>query len=329
MVGASRSVPKLTDPRRFFTSSNDASDERAPRLHVLAGPNGSGKSTFTRDVLAGRRAIDYELPPNIINPDVIAHRLNPDNPDAVARAAGEGALNARKAALANREDFAVETTLTGYGARKLIGEAKRAGYEVTMTYVCVNDVEIAVQRVQERALREHRTVSPEVVRRRYPESLAVFRSVAPELERIDVYDNSAKALQYVARLERGRVVSIANNVPAWVEHALREPLAIAHDRAIVAADAAAHLRSKQSSAFLPAIEEEDVSNRQSVSGEVIVTSEHYAAITTGPSSFAIVERSTLDRALALAQQAAIELHEGRGRTVSVDPSQGQPRRRGR
>jgi len=108
-----------------------------------------------------------------------------------------------------------------------------------MTYVCVNDVEIAVQRVQRRALREHRTVSPYVVRRRYPASLEALAEVASTLARIDIYDNSCETLQFVSRLERGRVISIATDAPLWVDEALRAPLVIARDRSAIAKDAAA------------------------------------------------------------------------------------------
>lgn len=66
-------------------------------------------------MLEGRRTIEHALPANIINPDVIAHTLNPDDPDAVERKAGAAALKARAMALANRDDFGIETTLTGVG----------------------------------------------------------------------------------------------------------------------------------------------------------------------------------------------------------------------
>ena len=75
-------------------------------------------------MLEGRREIDHTLPANIINPDVIAHELNPDDPDAVERKAGEAAIKARDVAFANREDFGIETTLTGFGVPKLIANAK-------------------------------------------------------------------------------------------------------------------------------------------------------------------------------------------------------------
>ena len=249
-------------------------------------------------MIEGRRTIDHALPDNIINPDVIAHELNPDDPDAVQRKAGEAALKARAVSLSNRDDFGIETTLTGVRIRKLIIDATLKGYEVTMTYLCVNDVEIAVQRVQQRALEEHRTVSADVVRRRYPASLEALSKIAPTLERVDVYDNSGETLQLVSQLERGRVISIATDAPLWVEEALRAPLTVARDRAAIAAHAVAILTAKTPTAR---IVEDERGNRE-IEGELIATTAFHAAIATSATSFVIVDRATLDAALAPAQE---------------------------
>lgn len=269
-------------------------------------------------MLEGRRTIDHALPDNIINPDVIAHRLNPDDPDAVERKAGEAALKARGVALAHLDDFGIETTLTGVGIQKLITDAVLKGYEVTMTYVCVNDVEIAVQRVQRRALREHRTVSPDVVRRRYPASLEALTKVASTLARIDVYDNSGETSQFVAQLERGRVISIVTDAPLWVEETLRAPLVIARDRSAIANTAAELLTANAPTAR---IVEDDLGSRE-IKGAVIATTALHAAIATSESSFAIVDRGALDAARAKVQDIAPALWQD-----AVDPLQPPPRRR--
>ena len=270
-------------------------------------------------MIEGRRTIDHALPENIINPDVIAHELNPDDPDAVQRKAGEAALKARAAALANRDDFGIETTLTGVRIWKLISEATLKGYEVTMTYVCVNDVEIAVQRVQQRALEENRTVSADVVRRRYPASLEALSKVAPTLERVDVYDNSGETLQLVSQLERGRVMSIATDAPLWVEEALHAPLAVASDRAAIANHAVSILTAKTPTAR---IVEDERGNRE-IEGELISTTALHAAIATSATSFVIVDQETLNATLATAQELTNSLADD----DDVDELKLKPRRR--
>ena len=267
-------------------------------------------------MIEGRRTIDYDLPANIINPDVIAHRLDPNNPDAVARQAGRAALDERDAALAKREDFGIETTLTGSGVRKLIAGAKLKGYDVTMTYICVRDVELAVRRVQLRALSENRTVDPDVVRRRYPKSLIALAEVASVLKRIDIYDNSETTLEPVAQLKWGRAVFIAPHAPQWAEEALRVPLAVARDRDTISTDAAAVLAVRNPTARIV----EDALGNREIKGEVIATSAMHAALATSATSFVIVERSALDAARLRADEIKLRADVG-------DPLRPPPRRR--
>ncbi|GAC1523799.1 MAG: zeta toxin family protein [Vulcanimicrobiaceae bacterium] len=191
-----------------------------PQLHVVAGPNGSGKSTFVREVRNGRLALAFAIP-RVINPDEIAVAMNALDPDAAAAAAGREALVQREVALARRETFAIETTLSGNSERRLISDAKALGYLVTMTYIALDNRDRNVVRVEQRAAVERRTVPPETVQRRYERSLANLAEVADSLDRLDVYDNSEERFRPLLTLERGRVVTTAPNLPAWTRRALR------------------------------------------------------------------------------------------------------------
>ena len=81
------------------------SDGPRPVLHVVAGPNGSGKSTLTAGGALGAG--------RIIDPDAIARRIDPERPEAAAVAAGREAIRQQSDAIAARESFTVETTLSG------------------------------------------------------------------------------------------------------------------------------------------------------------------------------------------------------------------------
>ena len=300
-----------------------------PVLHVLAGPNGSGKSYFTQQVRDGTRSVDYTIPP-VINPDVIAKRMNPVDPDAAAIAAGREAVGARAAAIAGRQDFAIETTLSGNAELRTIDDAITTGYSVTMTYVALKSAELSLARVLERAVEETRTVPHDVVLRRYPRSLANLAVVLPRLERVDVYDNSLLDLRSVARLDRGRIISATSDMPAWAEQALREPLALARDRAAVQRDAVQQLESNRASAAAPNVVEEDVAKRAFVAGTVLAKSEQHIAIRTGAWSYAVLERQALDREPALREHVSVDLKNGQGHLR--DPgaqTQDRSRKRGR
>lgn len=96
-----------------------------------------------------------------------------------------------------------------------------------MTFVSVKSAKLSLARVLARAAEEKRTVPQDVVLRRYPRSLARLSAILNELERVDVYDNSGTELKHLARIDRGRIVTVSYDLPVWAEQALREPLALA------------------------------------------------------------------------------------------------------
>ena len=100
-------------------------------LYVVAGANGSGKSTLTESGLFDNA--------RVLDPDAIARTISPDNPEGVAAAAGSEALIERREALAAGKSLAVETTLAGNSALKLMDEARQSGYSVELHYVSLGD----------------------------------------------------------------------------------------------------------------------------------------------------------------------------------------------
>lgn len=180
---------------------------------VIAGPNGAGKSTLTRRHLAGR------LP--IINPDDIAQRLNPANPDApdVAMRAGREALQLQRQHIAGHRTFAVETTLSGNRELNLMKEAKAAGYKVNLVFICTETPMISIGRITVRVAEGgHHVPSADVVRR-YGRSLQNLAAGMALADRVWLLDNTRARMRLVASLERGQVKSIANSLPKWVKTA--------------------------------------------------------------------------------------------------------------
>lgn len=101
----------------------------------------------------------------------------------------------------------------------LIDDAKAAGYDVTMTYIALDNVEDNLWRVDRRSVTEIRTVPAEDVRRRYERSLENVGAVADHLDLLVVFDNSGKRFEPVLRMERGRIVTVADTIPAWTKRA--------------------------------------------------------------------------------------------------------------
>ena len=185
-----------------------------PTLYVVAGPNGSGKSTLTK---SGRfRDV------RIVDPDRIAHRISPDDPQGAAGAAAREVIRARRAAIGAGEAFVVETTLAGKSTLRLMDDARAAGYRIELHYVSVDSVALALDRISNRvALGGHR-VPEEDVRRRFVRSLANLPEAMTRSDEARLYDNDSPddPCREAAILTRD-AYRFAENPPNWVTVAAR------------------------------------------------------------------------------------------------------------
>jgi len=100
-----------------------------PQLWTVAGPNGAGKSTLAAKYLEGRLVM--------INPDVIAHELDPADPNGVRvrLQAGREAIRRQEAYLARAQAFGFETTLSGHRELEMLRRAKELGFKVSVVYI--------------------------------------------------------------------------------------------------------------------------------------------------------------------------------------------------
>ena len=77
-----------------------------PNVVILAGPNGAGKSTISESLLAGLLGIRH-----YVNADTLARGLSAFNFDEMALKAGKIMLEHLHDLVAERANFAFETTL--------------------------------------------------------------------------------------------------------------------------------------------------------------------------------------------------------------------------
>jgi predicted ABC-type ATPase len=183
------------------------------KLWVFAGPNGSGKTTIISRYLAER------LP--MINPDLIAHELNPlriNEPD-IHLQAGRLAVTQRKEYLQKGISFAMETTLSGASEIKFIGEAAKAGYEVNLVYVAIKNPMQNVNRVMLRAKKGGHSVPYEDIVRRYARSMDNLAMLLKTVNRCYIIDNSDMP-HLCAVVLSGQVRTKRKILPDWVQNAL-------------------------------------------------------------------------------------------------------------
>ena len=161
--------------------------QRVPRFVLLAGPNGSGKSTvapyLVRDIWGIAR---------FLNADTIARGLSAFNPDLALVAAGRALLEQARRHVEHRQDFAIETTLSGKTYANML-RRDLGGWRTHLAFVYTRSADENVLRVQKRVLTGGHDVPEADVRRRYERSFAnFFKIYRPLVESWEVIDNSER-----------------------------------------------------------------------------------------------------------------------------------------
>jgi len=176
-----------------------------PKLYIISGPNGAGKTTFAKEFLP-----DYVDCLEFVNADLIASGLSPFSPESAAIRAGRLMLE-RIHLLANRRtDFGFETTLSGKGYVRLLRGLKDRGYRISLFFLWVNNIEIALARIADRVRRGGHNVPEEIVRRRFHRGLTnFFRLYRPLVDFWAIIDNSTSVPNMVA-FEKNGILKIVD-----------------------------------------------------------------------------------------------------------------------
>ncbi len=169
---------------------------RRPCIYVLAGTNGAGKSSVA-GAMFRQAGADY------FNPDEAAGRILAANPGISAAEANSAAWHQGKRllerAIAERLDFAFETTLGGHTISALLHEAPAAGVDVRMWFVGLKSPELHIARVRSRVARGGHDIPDERIRERYDRSRVNLIELMPRLTALRVFDNSADADPHAGR----------------------------------------------------------------------------------------------------------------------------------
>lgn len=126
-----------------------------------------------------------------------------------------------------REGFAIETTLRGAITFEQCRLAHSIGFWTTMDYVSAGSIVESVRRIMERSYRGGHSASERLVADIYEKStknlLAALDFAESGIEVVRIYDNSEVGgrVRQVLSLRRGRALSIADQVPAWLESLFR------------------------------------------------------------------------------------------------------------
>ena len=168
-----------------------------PNLYIIAGPNGAGKTTAS-----------YTLLPemlnciNFVNADEIARGLSPFSPETVDVQAARIMLQRIDELLAQKADFAIETTLATRSYVQLVARAQSLGYKVHLLFFCLETPEQAIQRVAQRVSQGGHNIPENVIRRRFTRGIDnLIHLYLPVCNSALVFDNTKGAPRIIAELE--------------------------------------------------------------------------------------------------------------------------------
>jgi predicted ABC-type ATPase len=157
---------------------------------VLAGVNGAGKSS-----LAGAAFLAHGV--DFFNPDTTARGILEANPgldqtdaNSIAWRQGKRLL---ERAIAERLNFAFETTLGGKTIAGLLETAALSGIHVRIWYVGLRNPELHIARVRSRVAKGGHDVSEQIIRARFDSSRMNLIRLLPHIEECRVHDNSKDA----------------------------------------------------------------------------------------------------------------------------------------
>jgi len=196
-----------------------------PCIYVLAGTNGAGKSSIGGAALLQNRA-EY------FNPDEATHGIQSANPgiglDEANSAAWMEGKRLLERAIAERCDFAFETTLGGTTISRVLEEAVSRGIEVRVWYAGLSSPELHIARVRSRAQKGGHDVPEAKIRERYDSGRLNLIRLLPKLTALRLYDNSEEAdpdagvapePKLLLHMERGRIISSGDLplTPDWAK----------------------------------------------------------------------------------------------------------------
>ena len=185
------------------------------QLWLLAGGNGAGKSTFYRTRLA-----PLGLP--LVNADVIARELCPDDPEAFSYTAAQVAGEIRHNLLQEGRSFCFETVFSHPSKIDFIARAKSLGYQIVLVFIHLEPVSLNKARISQRVSEGGHNVPDTKVEARIPRLLANIKTAIALCDQVRLLDNSSAEdpFRLLATVRNGEVEHHCGATAAWVRYLL-------------------------------------------------------------------------------------------------------------
>ena len=187
------------------------------QLWILSGGNGAGKTTFYNLFLAPRGI-------KLVNADIIARAINPENPETVSYDAAHVAERIRQKLLEQGVSFCFETVFSHVSKIDFVANAMGRGYEIILVYIHLATAELNEARVYQRVTEGGHHVPPDKIRSRIPRTMKHIATVLPLVSEARLLDNSYRSdpFQQVACVKRGKREWTKEPLPDWAEEILKD-----------------------------------------------------------------------------------------------------------
>ncbi|PAF46767.1 ATPase [Helicobacter sp. 13S00401-1] len=156
-----------------------------PTATIFAGVNGAGKTTLYFQAQEKKINMGYR-----INVDEIAQSIGDPKDRANQLRASKIAINMRNMYLEDKLSFNQETTLCGNSILNLFAELKKLDFKIILYYVGLDSPQTAKERVRIRVSKGGHDIAPNLIDKRYHESLKNLKSVIPMCDEVFIYDNT-------------------------------------------------------------------------------------------------------------------------------------------
>lgn len=184
-------------------------NENKPNYIIFAGINGAGK-TALYNVLSPHTDLGTR-----VSVDDIAASLGDWRDTLVQLKAARSAMNLLADLIEKRVSINQETTLPGEAIVRFAKQAREAGYFITLYFVGIENVEMAIERVKERVAKGGHGIEEAVIRKRFAALAGNLARLVPYCDVVYLYDNSRRFRQ-VAVMRGGVMVDIDPDMPLWL-----------------------------------------------------------------------------------------------------------------
>ncbi len=190
-----------------------------PNLIVIAGCNGAGKSTFASSFLPdGLTSFDFDklylehysiLPDSELRDKFARDRTRKDFEEAINRA------------ITNKMDFCYETNFDSHPIH-WPERFKKQGYVLNLIFFCLDNQEIARNRVEERTEFKGHYVDSQTIDVKWKEGYKNLNEHYTYFDNILLVDNSAPKDVYsnLLQIEQGEFVLMTEKLPDYFKHRL-------------------------------------------------------------------------------------------------------------